>query len=112
MYEFTHITRPFNINIFKFSGDIKDKEFKLYKKDFDNLLNQKNSFYVIFNLLEINKFNINFFIKQMNYMYTKEKVVKKYLKASVILTNGYYKTLIKISLSMKKPINQIVGLGK
>ena len=104
MYNFTNIQDPININMFKFSDTINNNEFELYKNNFDQLLNQAKDFYAVFDLLEIKSFNINFFLKQMTYMYSKNNIVKQYLKGSVIVVNKKYESLIKMSLSLKKPI--------
>ena len=104
MYNFTCIEKPININMFKFSDTINNNEFELYKNNFDQLLNQAKDFYAVFDLLEIKSFNINFFLKQMTYMYSKNNIVKQYLKGSVIVVNKKYESLIKMSLSLKKPI--------
>ncbi len=105
MYNFTSISNPLNINIFKFSEQITIDEFNSYKDNLNFLLNQQNPFYAVFDLLEIKSFNIGFFLKQISYMYSKQDLVKKYLKGSVILVDDSYKTLINVTLAIKKPIN-------
>ena len=105
MYNFTSIDDPLNIKMFKFSHDITLDDFNLYKDNLDYLLNQQQPFYAIFDLLEIKSFNMDFFLKQTTYMYSKKKIVGKYLKGSVILVDDIYKMLINITLSIKKPIS-------
>ena len=68
MYNFTYIQKPININIFKFSETINDNEFNLFKNDFDQLVDQGQYFFAIFDLLEIKTYNIRFFMKQLSYM--------------------------------------------
>jgi hypothetical protein len=90
--------------MFKFSDPIDDNEFELYKNDLNSLLDKKKQFYAIFDLLEIKSFNINFFFKQMTYMYSKSHIVEKYLKGCVILVDNQYGSIINMALSLKKPI--------
>lgn len=104
MYNFTCIQKPININMFKFSDPIDDNEFELYKNDLNTLLDKKIQFYAIFDLLEIKSFNINFFIKQMTYMYSRSHIVEEYLKGSVIVVDKKYGSIINMALSLKKPI--------
>ncbi len=44
MYNFTSISNPLNINIFKFSEQITIDEFNSYKDNLNFLLNQQNPF--------------------------------------------------------------------
>mgnify|MGYP001189245387 FL=1 len=93
-----------NLNLFEFSNKISKEEFNKFKSDFDNLLNKQDKFLVVFNLLKINSFDINFFLKKMDYIYKNKDLVKMYMSGSTIVINNKYLGILKFGLAMKKPL--------
>ena len=104
MYKFHSIEEEFKLYVFEFSGKNTNNDFNLFKKDFDKLLNNKEFFVSIFNLLNLQSFDISFFFKKSNYIFSKKEEVKKYLKASSIVISKDYIKLIELGLFFKKPI--------
>lgn len=104
MYSYTYTNDSINLYVFEFKKIISKDEFDKFKLDFDNLLEKRKPFYVIFNLLGIENFDIKFFYKKMDYIYSKKDIVKKYLKASSIVIRNLYGNLIKLGLKIKKPL--------
>ena len=64
--------------MFKFSGNVNDNEFNLYKNDLNNILESQKAFYSVFDILDIKNFDINFFIKQVSYMYSKKSLINTF----------------------------------
>ena len=79
-----------NLNLFEFSNKISKEEFNKFKSDFDNLLKKQDKFLVVFNLLKINSFDINFFLKKMDYIYKNKDLVKMYMSGSTIVISNKY----------------------
>lgn len=104
MYKYYTLKDGFNLRLFEFSEYTSNSDFNLFKNDFDKLLKKKEGFIAIFNLLNIKSFSINFFYQKMNYIYSNEKEVKKYLKASSIIISQNYIKLIELGFIFKKPI--------
>ena len=93
-----------NLNLFEFSNKISKEEFNKFKSDFDNLLNKQDKFLVVFNLLKIKIFDINFFLKKMDYIYKNKDLVKMYMSGSTIVISNKYLGILKFGLAMKKPL--------
>tara|TARA_E500000178_G_C16393869_1_gene475599 strand:+ start:40 stop:432 length:393 start_codon:yes stop_codon:yes gene_type:complete len=93
-----------NLNLFEFSNKISKEEFNKFKSDFDNLLNKQDKFLVVFNLLKIKSFDINFFLKKMDYIYKNKDLVKMYMSGSTIVISNKYLGILKFGLAMKKPL--------
>lgn len=104
MYEYNVITYPKNLNIFKFSGNIESKDFESYKKDLDLILDKKQIFYSFFDILDIKNFNINFLLKQISYIYSKQKSIKMYMKGNIVLVDKSYESVINMTIKLKKPL--------
>ena len=104
MYKYYTLKDGFNLSLFEFSKKTSNDDFNLFKNDFDKLLKKKDVFVAVFNLLNIESFNINFFYQKMNYIYSNKEEVKKYLKASSIIISKNYIKLIELGFVFKKPI--------
>jgi len=104
MLTYKSISNPIDIKIFKFSKKIDNNTFIDYENKFNKLLSEGKTFYVIFDLLNIDNFSITFFTQQMHYMYSKSNIIKKYLKASVIVINQSYIPVINFAMAIKKEI--------
>ena len=104
MLTYNSINNLINIKIFKFSKKIDNNTFIDYENKFNKLLSEGKTFYVIFDLLNIDNFSITFFTQQMYYMYSKSNIIKKYLKASVIVINQSYIPVINFAMAIKKEI--------
>lgn len=105
MYQYTYTKDIINLHVFKFKENIPKDEFEKFKIDFKNLLDKRETFYVVFDLLNISNFDIKFFYKKMDYIYSNKEIVKKYLKASSIVIKKFYGDLIKVGLKIKKPLS-------
>ena len=104
MLTYKSISNPIDIKIFKFLKKIDNNTFIDYENKFNKLLSEGKTFYVIFDLLNIDNFSITFFTQQMHYMYSKSNIIKKYLKASVIVINQSYIPVINFAMAIKKEI--------
>lgn len=104
MLTYNSVDKPIDIKIFKFSSNVDNDTFKDYKDKFNELLSNKKTFYVIFDLMKLDNFSLSFFTNQMMYMYSKSKIIKKYLKASVILINESYIPMINFAMKIRKEI--------
>lgn len=105
MYNYSTLkNKLFDIHIFDFSKNTSDNDFSLFKKDFNTLLANKEKFMAVFNIINIESFNINFFYQKMNYIYSNKILVKNYLVASSIVVSEKYLKLIELGFVFKKPI--------
>lgn len=104
MYKFKSTNDDININLFEFSEDIKKENLVSFQNDFDSIFNKKKPFFVIFNLLNISSFDMKFFITMLTYIHKNKTLVQQYLKASSIIVNDKYRSILNIGLKMKKPI--------
>lgn len=104
MYEYKYIKEPINMIMFKFSGNVNDNEFNLYKNDLNNILESQKAFYSVFDILDIKNFDINFFIKQVSYMYSKKSLIKKLMKGNVILVDKSYESIVSMTIKLKKQL--------
>ncbi len=106
MYSYTYTNDSINLHMFEFKKIISKDEFDKFKLDFDNLLEKKEAFYVVFNLLGIEHFDIKFFYKKMDYIYSKKEIAKQFLKASSIVIKNLYGKLIKLGFKIRKPLSE------
>ena len=105
MYQYNYSKDFINLHVFEFKDKVQKNEFERFKEDFDKLLTLNSEFYAVFNLLDIKDFDIKFFYKKMDYIYSNKEVVKKLLQASSIVIKNSYGNLIKLGLKIKKPLS-------
>ena len=105
MYQYNYSKDFINLHVFEFNDKVQKNEFERFKEDFDKLLTLNSEFYAVFNLLDIKDFDIKFFYKKMDYIYSNKEVVKKLLQASSIVIKNSYGNLIKLGLKIKKPLS-------
>ena len=113
MYKYSTLeNKLFDIHIFNFSNNTSDNDFILFKKDFNILLGNKKKFMAVFEISNIDSFNINFFYRKMNYIYSNKNLVKNYLVASAIVVSEKYLKLIELGFIFKKPITPNILTSK
>ena len=104
MYKFKSTNDEINVNLFEFSDKISKDNLKLFQNDFDSIFSKKKPFFVIFNLLNISSFDMTFFITMLTYIHNNKSLVKQYMKASSIIVNDKYSSILNIGLKIKKPL--------
>jgi hypothetical protein len=105
MYQYNYSKDFINLHVFEFKDKVQKNEFEKFKEDFDKLLTLNSEFYAVFNLLDIKDFDIKFFYKKMDYIYSNKEIVKKLLQASSIVIKNSYGSLIKLGLKIRKPLS-------
>ena len=103
MYNLKRTNDDININLFQFSNTITKDDLINFQKDFDLIFSEKKTFFVIFNLLNISSFDMNFFITMLSYIHKNKVLVKEFMKASSIIVTSKFRPILNMALSIKKP---------
>lgn len=104
MYKHKFLKEPFHIQLFIFSEKVTKDELNLFRNDLETLLNSHIDFYLIFDLTNLNNFDINLFTAMNKYIYQNEELVKLYMKASSIVIRKTMKPIINFAMNFNKPL--------
>lgn len=103
MFDYHKIEDPFLIYILKFSGKVDRNDIDSYKKSLKDILENKKFYYIIFDIIEVDKFKTKYMMELFSEIKKVKEDFKINMKACSIITNKFCETALNFIFMIVKP---------
>jgi len=104
MYEVLTETEPMRIHHYKFTKSLESSDIELYKTHINNEFSNKNKFYAINDITDINNFKANYVkhFMELDKLFSNKEIVKKYVGCTVTLVSKKNKSFFDLIFKFRK----------